>query len=269
MTADPLPATLDVLRRRLQLDGDLVAVWLFGSAARDEMRADSDVDLAFLARRRLDPVAVFDAAQDLAIALGRDVDLVDLAQAPTVLRAQVVGRGRRLFASDATAADSFEMYTLSDYARLNEERREVLARFEGRAITDDVVPNGVAMIGRSLNRVRDEFRGDPTRLDDQTVQDSVVLNLQRACEASIALAMHFVSTERLGMPQESRDAFRMLEAAGIVKAELSLQLQRMVGFRNIVVHAYQQLSRPILLAIVQTRLGDFEEFARIAVVRQR
>ena len=134
-------------------------------------------------------------------------------------------------------------------------------------MADDVVRNKVATIERCLKRVREEFRDDPRRLDDQTVQDAVVLNLQRACEASIDLAMRLVARERLGLPQESREAFRVLEAAGAISADLSLRLQRMVGFRNVVVHAYQELSRPILLAIVQTRLGDFEEFARAAISR--
>jgi predicted nucleotidyltransferase len=132
MATELLPAVLDVLRQRLALDGDLVAVWLFGSVARGEARPDSDVDVAFLARRSVPPLAVFDAAQDLAVTLGRDVDLVDLSQALTVFRAQVVTSGRRLFAADTTAADTFEMYALSDYARLSEERREVVARFEER-----------------------------------------------------------------------------------------------------------------------------------------
>ena len=134
---------------------------------------------------------------------------------------------------------------------------------------NDVVVNKIATIERCLKRVRDEFRGDPKRLDDQTVQDAVVLNLQRACDTCIDLAMHLVARERLGVPQESREAFRMLEAAGAIDAELSLRLQRMVGFRNVVVHAYQQLSQPILLSILQTRLGDFEAFARAAMARAR
>ena len=134
---------------------------------------------------------------------------------------------------------------------------------------EDVVRNKVASIERCLRRVREEFRDDPRRLDDQTVQDALLLNLQRACETSIDLAMHLVAHEGLGLPQESREAFRMLEAAGAVDAELSMRLQRMVGFRNIVVHAYQQLSRPILLSILQTRLGDFEAFARAAMARAR
>jgi len=75
---------------------------------------------------------VFDAAQELSLALHRPVDLIDLAAASTVLRAQVVGTGRRIHTGDATAADTFEMYTLSDYAHLEYERREVVAAFRDR-----------------------------------------------------------------------------------------------------------------------------------------
>ncbi len=38
-----------------------------------------------------------------------------------------------------------------------------------------------------------------------TRQDSIILNLHRACEASIDAAMHLVRVKRLGIPQESRD----------------------------------------------------------------
>jgi len=38
-----------------------------------------------------------------------------------------------------------------------------------------------------------------------TRQDSIILNLQRACEASIDAAMHLVRVRRMGIPQESRD----------------------------------------------------------------
>jgi uncharacterized protein YutE (UPF0331/DUF86 family) len=132
-------------------------------------------------------------------------------------------------------------------------------------VADDVVLNKVATIERCLARVREEYRDDPARLDDQTIQDALVLNLQRACETAIDLAMHLVARGRLGLPQDSRDAFSLLQQAGLLEADLSLRLQRMVGFRNVVVHQYRQLSRPILLSIVRERLGDFEDFCRAAV----
>ena len=117
------------LEPRLASGGRLLAVYLFGSEAEGRARPDSDVDLAFLSERALDPVVVFDVAQDLATALHRDVDLLDLSRASTVLRAQVIGRGRVLHSGDARRVGEFEMYALSDYARLNEERARVMESF--------------------------------------------------------------------------------------------------------------------------------------------
>jgi uncharacterized protein len=104
-------------------------VYLFGSAATGRARADSDVDVAFLPDHACDPYAVYQAAQALAAVLHRDVDLVDLSRASAVLKAQVIGTGQRLLVADVQRADEFEMYALSDYARCNEERREVLGQY--------------------------------------------------------------------------------------------------------------------------------------------
>lgn len=55
-----------------------------------------------------------------------DVDLVDLRSASTVMRMQVLSTGTCLTTEDDRARREFEMYAYSDYARLNEERREIL-----------------------------------------------------------------------------------------------------------------------------------------------
>lgn len=125
---------------------------------------------------------------------------------------------------------------------------------------DDVRLNKSAIIRRCLARILEEYRDDPARLDDFTIQDAIVLNLLRACEAAIDLAMHLVAERRLGVPQSSRDAFMMLERAGLLKAECAAAMMRMCGFRNIAVHNYQEMEKPILLAILRSRLGDFESF---------
>jgi len=129
-------------------------------------------------------------------------------------------------------------------------------------VADDVLLNKVASIERALRRVREDFRDDPARLYNQTVQDAMVLNIQRATQASIDLAMHLVARERLGLPQDSRDAFALLRDAGRLDADLCLRLQRMVGFRNVVLHQYRTLDRQVLLDVLRVRLGDFEELCR-------
>jgi hypothetical protein len=55
-------------------------------------------------------------AQTLAVALGRDVDLVDLRRASTVMRLQVIDSGKLLFESDVARRREFETIVLSDYA---------------------------------------------------------------------------------------------------------------------------------------------------------
>ena len=72
---------------------------------------------------------------------------------------------------------------------------------------DDIVLNKMEMINRCIKRVHEVYEGNPANLDDYTKQDSIILNLQRACEASIDLAMHVVAVKRLGIPQNSRDSF--------------------------------------------------------------
>ena len=105
---------------------DLVAVYRFGSHGTCYERNDSDIDLAVLTRQPCDTVALWNLGQTLAVKLHRDVDLVDLRGVSTVLRAQVVAYGERLFCMDAAECDAYENYTLSAYARLNEERKDIL-----------------------------------------------------------------------------------------------------------------------------------------------
>ncbi|MBC7792661.1 MAG: DUF86 domain-containing protein [Clostridia bacterium] len=132
-------------------------------------------------------------------------------------------------------------------------------------MVDDVALNKVASIERCLNRVREEYADQPENLNHQTKQDAIILNLLRACEAAIDLAMHLVSRFRLGVPQESRDAFELLVGANLLQRPLGDAMKRMVGFRNVAVHDYQKLSLPIVRLIIEERLTDFAEFSRAAL----
>lgn len=109
-----------------------IVVYVFGSTAKRSQRPESDLDLAFLAPGECPPYDVFIAAQRIAAAVGRDVDLLDLRRVGDVMKVQVIGGGHRIHTADKLAADTFEMLALGDYARLNEERREVL-RLAGAA----------------------------------------------------------------------------------------------------------------------------------------
>jgi uncharacterized protein YutE (UPF0331/DUF86 family) len=127
----------------------------------------------------------------------------------------------------------------------------------GLFMKNDVILNKVSIIERCIKRIHEEFENNPTNLNNFTKQDSIVLNLQRACEASIDLAMHIVAEKKLGLPQNSRDAFSLLEQDGILPSSLSEKMKSMVGFRNIAVHDYQEINLVILQKILENHLVDF------------
>ena len=53
---------------------------------------------------------------------------------------------------------------------------------------NDVLLAKVASILKCLNRVQEDFENENTFRNNITKQDAIVLNLQRACEASIDIA---------------------------------------------------------------------------------
>lgn len=110
----------------------LIAVYAFGSAGTPYMRQDSDLDFAFLSGDLEDPVRTWELAQAIAAAVGRDVDLVDLRRTSTVMAAHIVSEGSRLYCADQDRCAEFEARALSDYARLNEERRGILQDIRAR-----------------------------------------------------------------------------------------------------------------------------------------
>jgi uncharacterized protein YutE (UPF0331/DUF86 family) len=72
---------------------------------------------------------------------------------------------------------------------------------------DDVLQNKAAIIERCLTRIREEYQGSKDQLEtNYTKQDSIILSLLRAAEASIDSAMHVVRVKQLGVPQQFREA---------------------------------------------------------------
>ena len=123
---DPL---VTLLRERIP---GLSAVYLFGSGARGELRPDSDLDVALLLARGFDLSSEqrLDLAADLASLAGRTIDLSVLGRpGGTVLAKEAVTSGRRLWDDGTGVAAEFEMYALSAYARLREDRAPVEAAY--------------------------------------------------------------------------------------------------------------------------------------------
>ena len=121
---------------------------------------------------------------------------------------------------------------------------------------DDILLNKAAIIERCVRRMLEEASACP-RLDDFTHVDALTLNIERACQAAIDMAMHVVADRHLGVPQSTADAFLLLERAGLVSAPLAAALCGMVGFRNVAVHQYEDLDMAVLRWIVDSGYRDW------------
>jgi len=92
------------LRAILCQHPDIRQAILFGSVARGEAGADSDLDLAVEAKRSLSVAAQMRLAEDLAVASGRPIDLVDLKTVGEPLLGQIIQHGQRILGDDADYA---------------------------------------------------------------------------------------------------------------------------------------------------------------------
>ncbi|MFI5343509.1 MAG: DUF86 domain-containing protein [Chlamydiales bacterium] len=134
---------------------------------------------------------------------------------------------------------------------------------KGYFMLDDVLINKIAVILNCLKRITEEYHGHEKELGfNYTKQDSIVLNLQRACEASIDLGTRIIRMKKLDVPQQGRDVFVILEKNQLISSETSKHMQAMVGFRNIAVHDYQKLNLEIVRSILENHLSDFQEFIK-------
>jgi uncharacterized protein YutE (UPF0331/DUF86 family) len=128
---------------------------------------------------------------------------------------------------------------------------------------DDVVYNKCSVIERCIERIHEEYENNPKNLENYTKQDSIILNIQRGCEAAIDLAMHVVAEKKWGIPQTSREAFDILHQHNCLEASLAESLKSMIGFRNIAVHNYQTLNLEIVSQVIEHHLIELKEFSKI------
>ena len=132
-----------------------------------------------------------------------------------------------------------------------------------------VLLNKYESIERCINRINEEYEGKPESLSDYRKMDAIVLNLQRACEMTIDVAMYIVSTRKLGLPQTKKDAYEILEKNKFISQDMCLKMKGMVGFRNIAIHEYKEIDEDILKQVIENNLNDLKEFVRAMINLKR
>ena len=127
-------------------------------------------------------------------------------------------------------------------------------------VEKDIILAKTATIQRCLQRIKESTQLVPSSLEDFDIQDIFVLNLQRAVQAAIDIATHVIVSEGWELPDTLKKHFAILEQKKVLDHQLSEQLQKMIGFRNIAVHDYQSINIEVLKNILLKNLTDLETF---------
>ena len=127
----------------------------------------------------------------------------------------------------------------------------------------DVVAAKLESLRRCVERI-EEKRPDSAQalLDNYDLQDIISVNLERAVQVSADIASHFLADTQECPPSSMGAGFESLAKSGTLSAELADRMRKAVGFRNISVHAYQEIDWQIVFSIITTRMDDFKEFSR-------
>lgn len=103
---------------------------MFGSVARGTARGDSDIDVAVQTAQPLAADIRMQWIEELALATGRPVDLIDLQTVGEPLLGQILKHGVRIIGNDAAHADLVlrHLYAVEDFVpyvrRMLNERKQ-------------------------------------------------------------------------------------------------------------------------------------------------
>jgi uncharacterized protein YutE (UPF0331/DUF86 family) len=134
-------------------------------------------------------------------------------------------------------------------------------------VTDpELVEKKLALIETCVRELRTLARPDAIRHDVRE-RRFVEHTLQIAIQAALDVASHVVSDERLGEPETNRALFDLLTESGRLPAALGRTLRDMAGFRNVIVHGYQDVDLGVVEDVLKNHLDDLLVF--VAAVRGR
>jgi uncharacterized protein YutE (UPF0331/DUF86 family) len=109
-----------------------------------------------------------------------------------------------------------------------------------------------------LDRYR-KFRQEEIE-NNVDLRGAVERYLYLALQATIDLAEAVIAYKGLRKPSTLSESFHILNEAGVISPELTRNLVRMTGFRNVIAHDYDSLNYDIVYDVLLNKMKDIDEF---------
>jgi len=127
----------------------------------------------------------------------------------------------------------------------------------------DIIETKISSIRKYLDILNDYKKYSQEEIEkDTTLKGAVERYLYLAIQETISLAELLISVKNFTRPSSYSEAFDILREKKIISPELTKELIKMTGFRNILVHEYRKLDFGIVYNILQNKLKDIESFLK-------
>ena len=125
----------------------------------------------------------------------------------------------------------------------------------------EILVERIQAVERHLKRVRESLPPSESAFTPASnASDAVILHLWQAIQLVIDIAVSSCVQLNLGSPVSYADAFVRLSQGGFLDPELAMRLCHASGFRNRLVHAYEDLDLKKIYQIAQTGPQDLTAF---------
>lgn len=98
--------------------------------------------------------------------------------------------------------------------------------------------------------------------DDIDIKGALERYLYLAIQSTIDMAEAIIAYKDFRKPTTLTEAFHILNEEGFITDNLTKELVKMVGLRNIVAHDYEKMDYKILYDVLQNKLKDIETFLK-------
>lgn len=124
-----------------------------------------------------------------------------------------------------------------------------------------LVNRKILSVKRCIERIEENLPSSVETLSaDIDQQDILSINLQRAVQLCVDLAVMNLSNSGETIPDSMAAAFRVLERQGAISSQLADSMVSAVGFRNLSVHQYDNVDWNVVYAICTKHLTDLKGF---------